>query len=483
MFRYGIAIAVVTVALLIRIALVPVAHDHAPYLSFAPAVLIASALGGLGPGVLATFTSSLAVLATLENFPALGIVELVNATAFTIVGSGMGWLGGRLRRIGLHATEAAKELSSREAHLKSILETVPEAVIIIDERGLIQSFSATAERLFEYTADEAIGQNVCILMPPPDRERHDEYIQSYLRSGERKIIGMGRSVVARRKGGLTFPVELAVAELKSGGRHYFIGFVRDLTEREKTDARLRELQSELTHVSRLNAMGEMGSTIAHELNQPLSAIANYLQGSLRLLNGAEDGRSVQLRTALERSAEQALRAGQVIRRLREFLARRDGERRVESVRALVEEASALALIGVKELGIRICFEFAPQADAVLVDKVQIQQVLLNLMRNAIEAMEQSDRRELTISTFPAEDGMVGIAVSDTGCGIASEMSDRLFQPFATSKPHGMGIGLSISRNIVEAHGGQILAERNSDGGTVFRFTLRAISMQELEGVD
>lgn len=477
--RYAVALVAVVVALAVRLALVPVVHDQAPYLSFAPAVLIASAFGGFGPGALATAASSLAVPLTLQKFPALAAIEFINAGVFAVVGLGMAWLGGRLRHIGLVASEAAAELSSRQAHLKLILDTVPEAMIVIDEQGVIQSFSAAAERLFGYSAAEAIGQNVRILMPSPYREQHDTYIRNYLNSGERRIIGIGRSVMAQRKDGTTVPVELAVGELKSGGKRYFTGFVRDLTEREKTEARLRELQSELAHVSRLTAMGEMASTIAHELNQPLSAIANYLKGSLRLLNGAADARSIQVRTALETATEQALRAGQIIRRLREFVVHRDGERRIERIRDLVQEASALALIGVKDRGIRIRFQFAPQADAVFADKIQIQQVLLNLMRNAIEAMEHSDRKELTISTYPAEDGMVAVAVADTGCGIVPEMAARLFQPFATSKPHGMGIGLSISRSIVEAHEGQISVEANPDGGATFRFTLRGVSEREL----
>ena len=235
----------------------------------------------------------------------------------------------------------------------------------------------------------------------------------------------------------------------------------------------------MVHISRLTAMGEMASTLAHELNQPLSAIANYLKGSRRLLEGASDERSATLSNAMDKAGEQALRAGQIIRRLRDFVARGETERRIESLSKLVEEASALALVGAKDQGIRVRFQFDPTTDLVLADKVQIQQVLLNLMRNAIEAMEQSQQRELNVSTARREEDMVTISVADTGLGIADEMRPQLFQPFVTTKPHGMGVGLSISRTIVDAHGGEIWVEANPAGGTIFRFTLRTIGKEEL----
>jgi two-component system sensor kinase FixL len=285
-------------------------------------------------------------------------------------------------------------------------------------------------------------------------------------------------VVGERKDGSTFPMELSVGEMRSSNQRFFTGFIRDLTERQQTEARLQELQSELVHISRLTAMGEMASALAHELNQPLSAIANYMKGSRRLLEDSTDERSATLRDAMDKAAEQALRAGQIIRRLRDFVARGESERRVESVNKLVEEASALALVGAKDLGVRVRFQFDPTIDLVLADKVQIQQVLLNLIRNAIEAMQESPKRELVISTAPAEDEMIAVSVADTGSGIAPEMATQLFQPFITTKRNGMGVGLSISRTIVEGHGGQIGPEPNPAGGTIFRFTLRAVSKEE-----
>jgi len=299
-----------------------------------------------------------------------------------------------------------------------------------------------------------------------------------LRTGERRIIGIGRVVVGERKDGSTFPMELAVGEMKSGDQRYFTGFIRDLTERQKTEARLQELQSELVHISRLTAMGEMASALAHELNQPLSAITNYMKGSRRLLEQTTDERAGVVREAMDSAAEQAIRAGQIIRRLRDFVARGESERRVESMAKLVEEASALALVGIKDQGIHVRFDLNRSNDLVLADKVQIQQVLLNLIRNAVEAMHDSPRRELLVSTTPAEDGMLLVSVADTGSGISPEVSDQLFRPFVTTKRQGMGVGLSISRTIIEAHGGRIWIEPNSGGGTVFQFTVRAVTQED-----
>jgi two-component system sensor kinase FixL len=373
---------------------------------------------------------------------------------------------------------AEEALRAREAHLRSILETVPDAMVVIDEAARIQSFSATAVRQFGYEPEEVIGENVSMLMPEPYRSQHDSYMERYLRTGERRIIGIGRVVVGQRKDGSTFPMELAVGEMHSGAR-YFTGFIRDLTERQNTEARLQELQSELVHMSRFTALGEMASTLAHEINQPLTAIANYLKGCRRILQSMEGERVPMLQEAVNNAAEQALRAGQVIRHLREFVARGESERHIENLPKLIEEASALALVGAKEKGIRVSFRLDHDARLVLADRIQIQQILLNLIRNAVEAMEDATTRELVVATRALPDRFVEVSVSDSGSGIASEIADHLFQPFVTTKKHGMGVGLSICRTIVEAHGGKIWVESEPGRGTKFFFTLRAIDQEEL----
>jgi len=382
-----------------------------------------------------------------------------------------------------HAIEVVRdlvaELDGREAHLRSILATVPDAMIVIDESGRIQSFSSAAERLFGYTADEVRDANVSMLMPEPYSREHDGYLARYLMTGERRVIGKGRVVVGQRKDGSTFPMELSVGEVPLGEIRQFTGFVRDLTERREHEHRFHEVQAELLHISRLSTMGEMASALAHELNQPLAAIANYLQGSRRLLQDSKDERAILVIEALDKAAEQALRAGEVIQRLRSFVSRGETERRIVSISNLVEEASALALVGSRELPVRISYRLDSSADLVLVDRIQIQQVLLNLIRNAVEAMATSERRELVISATPASNRMLLIEITDTGCGLSEQVAARLFEPFVTTKRQGMGVGLSISRAIVESHGGTIAAAPNPDGGTVFRFSLQAVSPEDL----
>jgi two-component system, LuxR family, sensor kinase FixL len=375
---------------------------------------------------------------------------------------------------------AEDALRASEAHLRSILETVPDAMIVIDEEARIQSFSAAAERLFGYGAAEVIGKNVAILMPSPYREQHDGYVARYLATGERRIIGIGRVVVGLRKDGSTFPMELSVGEMYSREARYFTGFIRDLTERQRTEARLQDLQSELVHMSRFTALGEMASALAHEINQPLTAIANYLKGCRRILERMEGEPVPILTDAVGQAAEQALRAGRIIRHLREFVARGESERHIESLPKLIEEASALALVGAKERGVRVVYRLDPTAEHVLADRIQVQQVLLNLIRNAIEAMQETENRNLVITTTARDDGMVEVSVADTGTGLAPDVMAQLFQPFVTTKPHGMGVGLSICRTIVEAHGGKIWVESQPDVGTIFRFTLRALADDEIE---
>ena len=477
---YLLAALLVAAAYLLRSVIGPTLGNQALYLFLVPPVLIAGIVGGLGPGLFAT--ASLLILHLYGTGEFANLIDasspqfaaaLTRAVTFTALGIGIAWFGERLRGTRF---EAAR----RSAHLESILATVPDAMIVIDEHGIIQSFSAAAQRLFGYAAEEAVGQNVKTMMPSPYRESHDGFLGRYLRTGQKRIIGIGRVVVGERKDGSTFPMELSVGEMRSNGRRFFTGFIRDLSERQRTEARMQELQSELVHISRLTAMGEMASALAHELNQPLSAIANYLKGSRRLLENWPDEEAAVVREAVDKAAAQSIRAGQIIRRLRDFVARGESERRVENIKRLVEEASALGLVGAKDLGLQVRFDFDPTVDTVLADRVQVQQVILNLMRNAIEAMEHSQRRELVLSTSRAEDGMMAIEIADTGSGISPEVEAQLFQPFVTSKASGMGVGLSISRTIIEGHGGQISVRPNPSGGTIFRFTLRAVDKEDLD---
>ncbi|WP_395456644.1 PAS domain S-box protein [Azospirillum melinis] len=356
--------------------------------------------------------------------------------------------------------QAEAALREREARLASILQTVPEAIIVIDEKGLIESFSPAAERLFGYAAAEVTGRNISMLMPSPYREQHDGYLERYGRTGERRIIGIGRIVSGQRRDGSVFPMELAVGEVLLAGRRCFTGFVRDLTERQATERRLQELQSELLHVSRVSAMGQMASTLAHELNQPLTAVINYAKAAKRLMERPETVSKAM--DMVDKASAQATRAGQIIRHLRSFIEKGKTHRSVESLNKVVEEASALALVGAKERGLHVRFDFEPADPQVLIDKVQVQQVILNLVRNAIEAMggAPGGQRVLTVRTGPepADEAFRRVSVTDSGPGVPETVRAQLFQPFVTTKSSGMGLGLSICRSIIEAHGGRLWLE-------------------------
>ncbi|WP_292037074.1 MULTISPECIES: sensor histidine kinase [unclassified Brevundimonas] len=462
----GAALLVAGVAVLVRLNLSEALDEQASFLIFVPAVVVGAAFGGAGPGVFATLLGLSSGLLLARG----GQAPWLETGLFVIVCAAVTLGGEWFQRV-------HRELSGRETHLRLILNTVPDAMILIDEGGTMRAFSPAAERLFGWAAEEAVGRNVSMLMPSPHREAHDSYLERYERTKERRIIGLGRVVVGERRDGSTFPMELAVGEMRTAEGRFFTGFVRDLTERQQAEARLQELQADLVRVSRLTALGEMASALAHELNQPLTAISNYLKGSRRLLAG-DTVSLARVGDAVDRAAEQALRAGVIIRRLRDFVARGDTERRIEDLPKLVEEACALALVGVREHGVRVRIDIDPAAGWVVADKVQVQQVLLNLIRNAVDVMEEASVRHLGVTVVPVDEERVRITVSDTGAGISPGVADQLFQPFVTTKRTGMGVGLSISRTIIEAHGGRIWFDSNEAGGTNFHFTLQRSRPEE-----
>lgn len=473
---YVLALVLAAAAFFLRLSLTGLLGDRIALAIFVPSILVASLAGGTGPGILVSVLSIVGAIVLAGPAPTL-VGMIVEVALSTLIAVTIMTLGIMVRRSREAIRQSHESLRAREAHLRSILDTVPDATVVIERDGTIVSFNAAAIRQFGYAEAEVLGQNVRILMPEPYRREHDGYMHRYLTTGERRIIGVDRVVVGRRKDGSTFPMKLAVGEMESSGQKFFTGFIRDLTEREESAARLQEVQGEFARLARLNELGEMASTLAHELNQPLAAIANYAQGCVRLLDGMEEGVASRMREALQETSRQSLRAGQIIRHLREFVTKGETEKAPEDIRKLVEEAGALALVGSRERGIRSVFDFAPGSNLVLADRIQIQQVLTNLMRNAMEAMRESQRRDLTVRILPATAGEVAVEVEDTGPGISEEMQTRLFQPFVTTKPGGMGVGLSISKRIVEAHGGDMSVMPNAHGGATFRFTLPA-----LEGV-
>jgi two-component system sensor kinase FixL len=351
---------------------------------------------------------------------------------------------------------------------EALIGMAVDGIMMIDERGIVRVYNKACENLFGYEAPEVIGRNVKMLMPEPYHAEHDGYLDHYVKTGEKHIIGIGREVSGRRKDGSIFPIRLAVGEGVVRGDRVFLGIITDISVRQEQDRRIEELQAEMLHVSRLTDMGQVAAGLAHELNQPLTAILNYTNACIEFAEGDES-----LQSVLAKVAEQATRAGNIIRRLRAFLEKRGPNLVPEDIARTVDEAIRLGQINAAERGIKLKVGIEPGLPPVRIDRIQIQQVLINLMKNAAEAMEMENlpRRELSVTISRSKPEQVEVAVADTGPGISKDMGDKLFQPFVTTKAHGMGMGLSICRGIVESHGGKLTLESNPGGGALFRFTV------------
>ena len=380
---------------------------------------------------------------------------------------------------GLKEARPNSFISLRSAEeLHALIDTVPDAMVISDLNGNIQSFSKGAEAMFGYEEADVLGENVRLLMPNPDREEHDRFMHDYMKTGEAKIIGIGRVTTARHRDGSTFPIKLSIGDLDFGDQRGFVAFMRDLTETRDAERELHTLQGELAHVSRISSMGSLATSLAHELNQPLTAVSNYAHSARDLLSDPTP-ESIQLvREALDECATEALRAGQIVHRLRDFIKRGETERHVVSLGKTIREAAALALINGDGKGVDFETTLEATADEVLVDPVQLQQVVFNLIRNALEAMTDTRQKQLRVSSKRSDGASVEVSVSDSGPGLDQKIAERLFHPFNSSKSDGMGLGLSICHSIIQLHDGRIWAEPSDLGGTAFHFTLPLA-----EGVD
>lgn len=320
---------------------------------------------------------------------------------------------------------------------------------------------------------EASAFNIFHFIDEADREQHSDWLALLLAGGNPSPIEYrirradGKSRIVRVEAKL-----LAVDELARK-----VSFMLyDITEQKLAEAALQDLQAELAHASRLSAMGQMAAAIVHELNQPLTAIGNYMAASRRLLDRDDDQSKATLRGALERASQQAMRGAQIIERIRGFSGQGESAPRPELISPLLKEAVELLLIGTRTDGVRIRLPGELPGATVLADKIQIQQVLLNLMRNAVEALEGQTRKEVALA-LALRDDYVQVSVMDTGAGLSEEIKARLFQPFVSTKKTGMGIGLSICQKIVTAHNGRLWAEPNPQGGTIFHLTL-PLALQE-----
>ncbi len=488
--------------------------------------------------------------------------------------------------------------------LGALLRAAVDAIILIDRSGIVTQFNAAAERIFGYSREEVIGRNVSMLMPNPYRDEHDRYLERYQQTGQAHIIGIGREVIAGRKDGTVFPIELSVGEFFDGVNSGYVGIIRDITQRKQQEEQLRqsseelrlifdnaptamtitdlegqvlnvnrsacellryepeellrlrlvdlvheedraelerqfgrlregeetcqcevryvsptaevvhavhhaavvhdengeplmliseivdrsalyeanreaeELQRQLAHVGRIGTLGEMVSGIAHEVNQPLAAIASYASACRRMMlaNQTNPGETLSI---LEKIARQAERAGQVIRGLRSLAKRSERQRQAIEPNQLVRDVIRLVEFELRGDGFQLELSLEPELPLFMGDGVQIQQVILNLIRNAIEAMADSGEGDtVSIETLVPEADWIEVRVSDRGPGLPVEVAQRLFEPFFTTKPQGMGLGLSICKSIASAHGGELSYFVNEHHGATFALRLPACDSSE-----
>ena len=360
-----------------------------------------------------------------------------------------------------------------EARLSGVLETAVDGIVVIDEAGKVLVYNKACETLFGYRAKEVVGNSINMLMPQGYAGNHDGFMNRYMETGQRRIIGIGRAVHGRHKDGTEFPIELSVGESVTPAGRQFIGIIRDLRPKVEAEERLDTVQAQLVRMARINAMDEMGSALAHELNQPLTALMLYLQAVTRKARKPGSGQAIpdDVLEIIDRAVLEAARAGKIIRRMRQFIEKRDIERVSVSLPELVDEATDFTMIGSRARGVTIERHHGDDLPDVMADPIQIQQIIVNLLRNALDALADVEEKTILIETWRDGD-FVDVAITDSGNGIAPSMLPDLFKAFATSKPSGTGLGLAISRTIAQSHGGELTVEPGGHGrGARFRLAL------------
>src|SRR5882724_5831747 len=369
---------------------------------------------------------------------------------------------------------AEQALRETAARLRTVTETAVDGVILIDARGVVLMFNPACEKLFGYSADAVIGENVKMLMPQPYRHEHDRYIANYRDTRDPKIIGIGREVIGLRKNGSTFPMDLSVGEARQDGESIFVGIIRDLTSRKRTEAELEQARAELVRVARVTTLGELTAAIAHEVNQPLTGLVSSGNACLRWLAGDVPNLKAA-RESVERMISAGSRAGEVITRIRALVGKAPPLRDRLNINDAITEVIALIRGEVQRNRISLRTKLSTDVPLVLGDRIQLQQVILNLILNAMEAMSDVSPQLGELSVSSTKDGPNGalVSVRDSGTGLDGTVLDRLFEAFYTTKAHGMGIGLAVSRTIIQAHGGRLWAAPNVPQGAIFQFTLPA----------
>jgi two-component system sensor kinase FixL len=459
-----LAIGVTAALLAVLFALRPIL-GHSAYLLLAPALLACAFLGGPSAALTATVLMA-AGGATLDTLSSLPLSERgIRLAAFLALGAGA-WAG---MRVLVDQRNAAAEIiadqAEREELLQASLAIVADALVLIEEGGVVQSFNDAAERLFGWKAEDIIGQNFSRLMPPGE----DGALTGHGSDAE-DVSGSTRQLTGLRRDGSAFPMELRIGAVGVAGRRLLTMVVRDLTSAHEAERRSEELRAQLTQVWAANSMGEMASVLAHELNQPLSAVANYLRAARNLIARLELDDD-DLLEAVARAGDQAVRAGEIIRTMRDLATRGGTLQKAESLSAIIGEVDFIVSLMARDANARVVYDLYKGHDTVIADRIQIQQLVVNLARNAIEAVTKYPNRQINISTRLDGGNQLVTTVEDSGPGIDASVTDRLFQPLASTKPEGMGLGLSISSAIVENHRGRIWVEPSRLGGAAFSFAL------------
>jgi len=354
--------------------------------------------------------------------------------------------------------------------LDALMEAAADAIVIIDARGFISRFNPAAEAMFGYRAKEVVGRNVSILMPEAQGRRHDSYIAHYLTTGDARIIGKGREVTGRRRDGATFPMHLSVGEIRQADGPRFVGIVRDLTEFRAAQEQVRRLEEQLLHADRLVILGELTAGIAHEINQPLTAIAAYADAGCSLIHRSGEAPREDMQSICERIGEQSRRAAEVVQRLRRLVRSGTVARARHDINKIVSNVLLLFEYEKKRLGIDIVFEPLETVERLFVDEIQVQQILVNLVKNSMDAISAAAAPGgRVVIAVEEQESEVLVTVSDNGPGVAPDDQARLFEAFFTTKPKGVGLGLSICKSIAAAHGGSLRYAPRPEGGS--RFTL------------
>jgi len=356
--------------------------------------------------------------------------------------------------------------------LDALMDAAADAIIIIDEDGLIQRFNRAAERMFGYREAEVCGHNVSLLMAEPHRSQHDGYLKRYHETGEAVVIGKGREELGRRSNGDIFPMQLSVGEIRQGDNRGFVGIIRDISEMHQAKEQVRHLEEQLLHADRLVILGELTAGIAHEINQPLTAIAAYADAGGTIIDRIDEAPAADMRSICERIGGQARRAAEVVQRLRGLVRSGTTSKSRHNLNEIIRNILLLFEFEVKKTGTQLLFFPLESLEDLYVDDIQIQQILVNLVKNSLDAIGEIGQADGRIEIHVLSEGSdVQVAVTDNGPGVPSALRPRLFDSFFTTKPKGVGLGLSICKSIAAAHGGSLRHEQPGEGGSRFVLTL------------